>query len=424
MSVGVGTSFLLGLLGLRSHVLRTILSTLGIICGVAAVVVSVNISESARQKQLQDLAALGSDLIKVTSIPYTDGNDKKIKKKFRLISNGLTLEQVELIRERLRDDLADAVPMRNCLLSSARVGETPLEAQIVATTPDFLRVRRFTMRAGRFLSELDDYDRARVCVLESTVADKNFPAQNPVGATVMIDHEPYTVIGVIQEKVVSDEKYQKMNPSDVNNAIYIPLHTALERLTRDPLADEIDEVLFQAAPGHDLLQVAAKVNYLLEVTHRMVGKAEKDTDFRVRVPVQMYQQIKETERTWDRILLIFGLVALVVGGIGIMNIMLANVTERRREVGVRRALGATQVDILLQFLMESVLVCLNGGLLGCFLGVAGSFFYVRSIGWAPQINWFGMMIAVLTSSFVGLIFGVYPAWSASKVDPIEALRYE
>ncbi|HTL50961.1 MAG TPA: ABC transporter permease [Planctomycetota bacterium] len=424
MSVGVTTSFMLGLLGLRSHILRTILSTLGIICGVAAVVVSVNISESARQKQLDDLAALGSDLIKVNSIPYTDGNDKKIKKKFRLISNGLNLQTVEFLKGRLQTELTDAVPMRNCLLSSGRVAEKTLQAQIVATTPEYIRVRRFEMKTGRFLSKIDDHDRARVCVLESAVAHEAFPSQNPVGATVYIDHEPYTVIGVITEKTVTDEKYQKMNPSAVNTVIYIPLETAMERLTRDPLADEIDEVLFQAGPKMDLMAVAQKVKYLLEVTHGMVNAKEEDQDFRVTVPVQMYQQTKETERTWDRILLIFGLVALVVGGIGIMNIMLANVTERRREVGIRRALGATQIDILLQFLMESVLVCVNGGLLGCFIGVAGTFIYVYSIGWSAQISWSGMIIAIFTSSIVGLVFGVYPAWSASKVDPIEALRYE
>jgi putative ABC transport system permease protein len=210
----------------------------------------------------------------------------------------------------------------------------------------------------------------------------------------------------------------------LNRRVYIPLQTALNRTTREPLADELGEVIFQCRDSGDIRVAAGLIESFYEASHRMEGVPQDERDYQVLIAKELLEKIEEAQRIFNIVMLCSAGISLVVGGIGIMNIMLANVSERRREVGIRRAVGATQTDILKQFLLESLIVCLVGGVMGCVLGVAFTGLVHHLTAWQTTLPLWGMFAAVVVSLLDGVAFGTYPAWKAAQLDPIEALQYE
>ena len=206
--------------------------------------------------------------------------------------------------------------------------------------------------------------------------------------------------------------------------MYIPVTTARRRLTRNPLSDPIHQVVFEVATSEDITPAASVIQSQLENIHRMKGIDEEDRDFHVTIPRDLIELERKSQRLFEQVMGLSAAISLVVGGIGIMNIMLANVNERRREIGIRRAVGARKFDILKQFLSESLMICLIGGLAGCAVGAIATLQIQHWTKWETEISFTAMLIAIGVSLLVGLVFGTWPAWKAGSLDPIEALRYE
>jgi len=414
----------IGLQGLAVHKVRAALSMLGIIFGVASVVAVIGVSEGARSEVLRQLAALGANNVIVRGIDWrADNTEAREKKKAaRLRSDGLTLREASVVVASC--ELFEAYAPVRKVYAPVRKGETPVAGDIVGTTPPFLKVMNFALREGRWLNEGDEAAARRVCVIEDAIRQEIFRDGPAVGEVLVLDQEPYQIVGVLESKVATDEKYDKADIKALNRRIYIPLAAALLRTTREPLADEIHEIKFQVRPGLDIYSAEAYLSRFYEIAHRMENVAKENRDFQVLVAQDLLKQVEESQNIFNVVMLSSACISLLVGGIGIMNIMLANVTERRREVGIRRAVGATQQDILKQFLFESLIICMLGGLAGCILGVGFSFAVEYWTKWTTQLPWWGMFAAVGVSLLDGVCFGTFPAWKAAKLDPIEALRYE
>ena len=415
----------IGLSGLAVHKFRAALSMLGIIFGVASVVAVIAVSEGARGEVLKQLAAMGANNIMVTGLDWRSGGSeaRDLKKKTRLRSEGLTLREAEAAFGAC-NLFQNYAPVRK-VRASVRLEETPLNAEVVGTTPAFLPVMGYRLREGRWLEADDEPVARRVCVIEDALRQDYFFISSPLGRTLVIDHEPYTVVGVLESKEASsDKKYDVVDIKQLNRRVYIPLRAALTRTTQEPLTDEISEIIFQCRVAADIRPAAAVLNRFYETSHNMQGQAPDEQDFKVRVAQDLIKQTEESQKIFNYVMGCSAGISLVVGGIGIMNIMLANVTERRREIGIRRAVGATQHDVLRQFLFESLSICLLGGILGCLLGVVFTFAVERNTGWQTSLAWWSMVVALGVSLLDGVIFGTYPAYQAGKLDPIEALRYE
>jgi len=417
-------AFRVGLKGLAVHKVRAALSMLGIIFGVASVVAVVAVSEGARGEMLKQLAALGANNIIVRGLdwraPGQETRDKK--KRARLRSDGLTMREAATMAASC-ELFAGHAPLCKTR-AGVRRGEKPVTAEVMGTSPSFLGVMNFQLREGRWLNPSDEAEARRACVIEEALGREVFPLVPPLGQTIIIDHEPYTVVGVLESKEETDEKYSVVDIRALNRRVYIPLQTALSRTTREPLADELGEVIFQCRDSGDIRVAAGLIESFYEASHRMEGVPREERDYQVLIAKELLEKIEEAQRIFNIVMLCSAGISLVVGGIGIMNIMLANVSERRREVGIRRAVGATQTDILKQFLLESLIVCLVGGVMGCVLGVAFTELVHRLTAWQTTLPLWGMFAAVVVSLLDGVAFGTYPAWKAAQLDPIEALQYE
>ncbi|MCY3020773.1 MAG: ABC transporter permease [Planctomycetota bacterium] len=420
-----GNAVRIGLMGLAVHKFRAALSMLGIIFGVASVVAVIAVSEGARGEVLKQLAAMGVNNIMVTGLDWRSGGSetRDIKKKARLGSNGLTLREAEAALAHCRL-LVTYAPLRK-VQASIRSGETPVSADVVGTTPAFLGVMGYRLREGRWFLPPDEKEARRVCVIEDTIRQECFKLESPLGRTLVIDHEPYEVVGVLESKEASsDQKYEVIDIKQLNRRCYIPLAATLARMTQEPLSDQVSEIIFQCRSSRDVHAAAAVLNRCFDAWHNMESWRPDDKDFKVRVAQDLVKQTEASQRIFNYVMGCSAGISLVVGGIGIMNIMLANVTERRREIGIRRAVGATQHDILRQFLFESLSICLLGGLMGCLLGVGFTWLVQYWTQWQTVLAWWSMFVALAVSLLDGVAFGTYPAWQAGKLDPIEALRYE
>jgi putative ABC transport system permease protein len=232
-------------------------------------------------------------------------------------------------------------------------------------------------------------------------------------------------VGILENVETStDSKYTVDDVKSLNRRVYIPLQAALSRTTLAPLSDEVSRVIFQCRAAEEVHAAAAVLNKHYEAAHNMESFEQGSRDYTVSVAQDLVKQTERSQEIFKYVMACSAGISLVVGGIGIMNIMLANVTERRREIGTRRAVGATQADILQQFLFESLSICLLGGILGCLVGVGFTALVHQMTGWQTKWAWWSMFAAMGVSLMDGVVFGTYPAWQAGKLDPIEALRYE
>jgi putative ABC transport system permease protein len=414
----------IGLAGLAVHKFRAALSMLGIIFGVASVVAVIAVSEGARGEVLKQLAALGASNIMVDDLDWKASSEKRdLKKSTRLRSEGLTVDESNAIA-RSCALIANHAPLRN-VTASIRLDEHPVNAEIIGTTPAYREVMGLNLQKGRWLVNPDDRYARRVCVIDDTIRQEHFRLASAIGRTLVIDHEPYEIVGILENvETSSDSKYVVDDVKNLNRRIYIPLQAALSRTTQEPLSDEVSRVIYQCRTAEDVHDAAAVINRFYETAHNMETFAPSARDYSVSVAQDLVKQSERSQEIFNIVMACSAGISLIVGGIGIMNIMLANVTERRREIGTRRAVGATQSDILRQFLFESLSICLLGGLLGCLMGVGFTEVVHYTTGWQTKIAWWSMFAAMGVSLLDGVIFGTYPAWQAGKLDPIEALRYE
>jgi putative ABC transport system permease protein len=395
---------------LRANKLRSLLTMLGIVIGVGAVIAVVALGSGAQQAVKDRIAALGTTLLTVSPGQQRGGGGGIA------IAGGqqrLTLDDAKAVDERATNLLAVQPEMRS--QQQIVSGNKNASTTIVGTTPNYLEVRKYQLKVGRMFTAADDEGRQRVAVIGSAVVD-NLGVTAPealIGENVRIRGTQFLVIGVLASK---GQANAFQNPDD---QILIPINTARFRVNG---SDRLQSISALAVSEDKIPDAMADIQRVLRRQHKLRQGAPDD--FQIRNQADILATTQETTEVMTYLLSGIAAVSLLVGGIGIMNIMLVSVTERTREIGIRKALGATRWNILLQFLIEAVVLCILGGVLGIGLGAGGATVMSQTAGWSTQISTTAIILAFAFSAFVGVAFGVWPARRAAVLDPITALRYE
>jgi putative ABC transport system permease protein len=408
MLIGEIISVALG--ALRANKLRSALTMLGIVIGVGAVIAVVALGTGAQQAVKDRIAALGTTLLTVSPGQQRGGGGGIA---IAGAQQRLVIADAEAVDERATTLLAVQPEMRS--MQQIVWGNKNASTQIIGTTPNYLQVRKYTLRAGRMFAAADDEGRQRVAVVGNTVIT-NLGITTPeaiIGENVRIRGSQFQVIGVLAPKGQANA-FQ-----DPDDEILIPLQTARFRVNG---SDRLMSISALAESEEKIPEAMADIQRVLRRQHRIRQGAPDD--FQIRNQSDILATTEETTQVMTYLLSGIAAVSLLVGGIGIMNIMLVSVTERTREIGIRKALGATRFNILLQFLIEAVVLCVLGGLVGIGLGAGGAAVMSKTAGWSTQVSSTAIVMAFAFSAFVGVAFGVWPARRAAVLDPIIALRYE
>ncbi|MEZ5649507.1 MAG: ABC transporter permease [Burkholderiaceae bacterium] len=395
---------------LRANLLRTILTTLGIIIGVAAVIAMVAVGAGAEQRVNELIQNLGSNILIVLNGASTTGGVRGgAGSQLSLTSADARALQAE------SDAIEIAAPSQR---GSGQLvfGNTNWFTTIYGANTDYLSARDWVLDRGRLFTTSEERSAGKVMLVGQTVIDKLFAGGDPLGQTVRVNRVPFTVVGSLRAKG------QTPFGSDQDDTIFIPIETAKKRVLggRAVKGDYVGSITVKAASAADIDAAQHDLTEILRQRHRI--RPGQPDDFSVRNIAQILEARAESSRTMGFLLAAVAGVSLLVGGIGIMNIMLVSVTERTREIGLRMAIGARGRDILMQFVIEAVTLSLLGGAIGIALGVGGSQLVARLANWPMIIEPAAIVLAVGSSALIGVFFGYYPARKASRLDPIEALR--
>ena len=407
-------SIKIGAREITMHKLRSILTMLGVIFGVAAVISTAAIGSGARDELNRQLSALGTNTIRIRAVEL---KGKELSDQKRLAPFGITRSDLSTLKYLLGNDLVAAAPLKKMESQVQSTGRV-LPFDIYGTNEDLPMISGYTVAEGRFLNPIDVETSAKVCVIGDEVRRSTFPLVNPIGQTLLIDGESFTVIGILAARGKSSGG-TVIEVGDLDRSIYLPLNSAIRRLgVDDPRADKLDEIILKTRAESTLREGAEVADRALSRLHREVP------DYKVVVPEELIRQQQQTKNVLSQVLVFIAAISLFVGGIGIMNIMLATVTQRTKEIGIRRALGATKRDILFQFLVESLVISLAGGLLGIGVGFALAYGIGMYAKWPTIVPIQSVIASTTIAAAVGFIFGLYPSLKAASLDPIEALRTE
>jgi putative ABC transport system permease protein len=413
----------LGLKSIWLNKLRSFLTALGVIFGVASVIAMLAIGEGASHEAQEQIRRLGSQNIILESIKPPDGQGSGAETRSMVIDYGLTLRDIQQIRQTV-PGIEVVVPSR-ILSDNIWNFERSVDGQILGVLPIYPEMRNRQVLQGRFFTDLEMSEKLPVCVINETAASKLFPLSTPTGKSIRVQGYYYKVLGILQNEGprVSGEG----GSSAADAQIFIPYST---------LMDQYGETFFRMRSGsfeaekvefHEAVirvKEVGEVESRAEAVKQILSSNHKKQDWRIIVPVELLRQAERTKRIFSIVLGSIAAISLVVGGIGIMNIMLASVTERTREIGIRRALGARQADIVLQFLIETVLLAGAGGVLGVVLGITIPIAVQHFAGVTTVVKFWSPALAFLISVVTGIAFGIYPARRAAMMNPVEALRHE
>lgn len=392
---------------LVANKLRSILTMLGIIIGVGAVIAMVSIGMGVQNKVETSIASLGSNLIIITP----GATSTSAVRQAAGTNTTLTLKDAQAIAREVAGVSAAAPSVSKQYQVVA--GNQNWMTSLQGTTPEYMEVRNLSVQSGSFITNEDVETRERVVVVGATVASNLFGDTNPVGQNIRINNAPFKIIGVL------DSKGQSAGGQDQDDMVIVPITTAQERLMG---ITYVQTISVQGANADVINQVQNDITSLLRSRHHLsTGQAD---DFTVRNLASVMATASETTSTITLLLGNIAAISLLVGGIGIMNIMLVSVTERTREIGIRKALGARYKNILMQFLIEAIVIGVIGGAIGIALGTGAAYVISAVAGWKTVISSTALFMAFGFSVGIGLIFGVYPARKAALLDPIDALRYE
>jgi putative ABC transport system permease protein len=398
---------------LRVHALRSLLAMLGIIFGVGAVIAMLSIGAGAQREALATIDAMGlRNVIVRAKDPERETERQEVRRK----SVGLAPRDAAAISEAVPgvERVVAKVEVETWKVLSATGRAKP---RVVGVSHDYPRLQPLALAEGRFFDVRDEEAFAQVCIIGPDVRRELFGFGSALGQPLKVNEQWLTVVGVLAPGTASRE-IQGVSVAGSANDVYLPATTAQRKFTRDVLKSPLDEIVVSLAPGAPVQESAAIVATLLDRLHG----GEKD--YALTVPEALLEQSQRTQRLFDIVMGAIAGISLLVGGIGIMNIMLATVLERTREIGVRRAVGARQRDILNQFVIESFTITAVGGLLGIVMGLAIAKGVALYAGWKTIVTLGSILLSVGVSAGVGLVFGIYPALRAARLDPIESLRYE
>jgi len=421
-------TFRLGINNLRLHKLRSMLTSLGIIFGVAAVICMLSISEGASADEMRMIQLLGTKNIIINSVkpPQTM---QTAQGHARLSEYGITHPDVEMIRATV-PHVTHVVPLKT-VSYRVRHGDRQAPIDVVGTTPDFFEVVNIEVDRGRALGYEDMAKRTNVCVIGERARAALFPFEDPLGAEILVERYPtaipFTVVGVLRSVQTAGAPARGVEERDLNNEVLVPFSTAMTQfgeITPRIGSGSREYIKMQYSGVYVTVDELENVMPVSKVVERVVESNHAQPDYEIKVPLARLELAKRKMRNNQYTLGFIAGVSLLVGGIGIMNIMLATVTERTREIGIRRALGAKRRNITIQFLVETVVLSTAGGLLGAALGVAGAYAITKFADWETIVSTWSVAVSFGLSVLVGVFFGMYPAMAAAKLDPIVALRHE
>lgn len=405
----------LGFDNLMIHKLRSLLTMLGMIFGVAAVVSMLSIGAGAQQKVMAFIEQLG---VRNLIVEAKEANNYQTLQKVRQTSPGLTFDDYRAILG--VTGVVEATPRKRFAPSKLIPKAEQEDPQVYGVNQDYLHIAGLQVTQGRFFDAQENAAATPVCVLGSAAKFNLFGSADAIGQYIKVNDQWFHVIGVVAPELAAQTDVAGVPNQDLNNLIYAPVNAVVLRLedSMSDLKDEIDGMYLHLAPAADSASVAEVVRGVLNTTHHNAG------DFTVIVPAELLAEQQRTERLFNTVMVAIASISLLVGGIGIMNIMLASILERTREIGVRRAVGARQSDIVRQFVVEAILISFAGGVLGIVFAFGMSRLIAWLAAWSTIVTASSILLAFLVSISVGMIFGIYPAMKAARLDPVEAIRYE
>ncbi|MEE4172703.1 MAG: ABC transporter permease [Xanthomonadales bacterium] len=398
---------------LRQHKLRTALTLLGMVFGVGAVIAMLSIGEGARQEAMRLIESMGLRNLLVQSRDFDEETLREIREK----SVGLSKSDVRAIMETLPSVVAvsEEKQVKTWALFSF---EAASDAQVLAVTPSYFDLASLQLASGRAFDEENNRRFEPVAVLGAQAARTLFPGGDPVGKRIKVNHLWLEVIGVLADRDLGQDEFQGVSLGGDRNRVFLPLETAFKRLAFEPLESELDAIRLQLDEGANPQRTSQTVDFLLDRRHG------GQNDYELVVPAALLKQQQQTQQIFTIVMSAIAGISLLVGGIGIMNIMLATVLERTREIGLLRALGARKVDIQQQFLMESATVAAIGALIGILFGLLLAVVIQQFAGWPAAWSAFAILLSVTICLLTGVGFGWYPARQAAELDPIKALHAE
>ena len=399
--------------------LRSFLSVLGVVCGVMAVVAMISIGEGAKKETLDEIEQLGTRNIYIKAVALSEDQLALAREH---LSKGLNTADMQRIKKgaAMIERVACLREVKTAILGLAR----EISPQVVACSAGYAELQRIHISSGRFIATQDQRQKSLVCVLGSDIAQSLGDAGAP-GEFIRMGPHLFKVVGVLSRIARQTGRHSTVSVRNYNEMAFIPLETApsLVQTNTDatmylPTAHQLSEIVVQVERTRDVQAAAVLVKRIMEVAHHGTQ------DYQLLVPLELLKQAERTQRTFNLVLGTIAGISLLVGGIGIMNIMLATVSERTREIGIRRAVGATRAHIMVHFLVESVFLTVAGGIIGLLCGLGAVEMISSLAGWTVVVSFWSAVLPLQIAFMVGIFFGLYPARQAAKVDPIVALRHD
>ena len=409
-----GENIRLAIIGLMDHKFRSLLTMLGIIFGVTSVITMLSIGEGAKREAIAKYQDLGVNNIIIREKSLSDNELEEVRAKF---SQGLSLQDADVINEIVPG--VESIASQAELNSEIKYSDKSVKSTIIGITPDFLSMMNYTLKDGYFINEKHYDERLKVCVLGAGVAATFFKGEDPIGKMVKIDDQWLEVVGVLESKSLFTETVGELAARDLNTDVYVPLSLFLNRFTPESIfASQIQQITVKIANSNQLFEASKLIDEILKRHHF------NNEDYSIVIPFELLKQEEKERQIYNFLLGAIAAISLLVGGIGIMNIMLATVMERTREIGIRRAVGAKKADIMSQFVTESVVISITGGIIGVILGVMLALSVTLFTDVTTFIQPYSVVLAFSFSVIVGVTFGYLPAKNAANLKPVDSIRQE